>query len=177
MVEALHAVEPCILDSSPWSDILTEYYPGSNLDFLKGQHTLWPRLVRLPRLISDVIDYNRLVGTDADKNRMLQQRRHELHRGLDISSFERSSIESLQLEFCDSNAGGISRTYGVVAATSYFVILTATNILIDRGHKVLHNNQRASSASRTKFNERVCTPKTFTHKLWIIQEAFPSICT
>lgn len=129
MVEALNAVEPCILDSSPWNDMLIEC---RNHDFLKDKFALWPRLVRLPRLIYDVIEYNLFSGTNDETNRTLQQRAHEPRWDLDLSSLERFSLESLQLEFHDPNAGSIARTYGVIAATNYVCILTATSILIDR---------------------------------------------
>ena len=132
MVEAMNAVEPCILDSSPWNDILIECYPGGNHDFLKDQYALWPQLVRLPRLTYDVIEYTRFSGIDDKKNRMLRKRAHQLRCDLDLSSLEQSSLEGLQLEFHDPNAGSIAKTYGVIAATSYVCILTATSILIDR---------------------------------------------
>jgi hypothetical protein len=132
MVEAQNAVEPCILDSSPWNDILTECYQGANHDFLKDQYALWPRLVRLPRLIYDVIEHNRFSETDNETNRTLRQRAHELHWNLDLSSLERSSLESLQLNFHDPNAESIARTYGVLTATTYVCILTATSILVNR---------------------------------------------
>jgi len=132
MVEAPNSVEPCILDSSPWKDLLIERNPGRNHDFLKDQHALWPRLLRLPRLIYDVIEYNRFCGTNDKLNRALWQRAHELHRDLDLSSLEYSSLESLQIEFQDPNNTFIAGAYGVMAATNYVCILTATIILIDR---------------------------------------------
>ncbi|KAL2055454.1 hypothetical protein ABVK25_004262 [Lepraria finkii] len=132
LVKALNAVEPCIFDSLLWKDILIECYPGVNHDFLKDQYGLWPRLVRLPLLIYDVIEYNRPSGADDQTNRTLRQRAHKLHWNLDLSSLKRSSLESLQLEFHDPNAGSIARTYSVIAATNYACILTATSILIDR---------------------------------------------
>ena len=105
---------------------------GVNHDFLKDQYGLWPRLVRLPLLIYDVIEYNRPSGADDQTNRTLRQRAHKLHWNLDLSSLKRSSLESLQLELHDPNAGSIARTYSVIAATNYVCILTATSILIDR---------------------------------------------
>ena len=84
-----------------------------------------------------MIEYNRLSGADDQTNRTPQQRVHELHWNLDLSSLERSSLESLQLEFHDPNAGSIARTYSVIAATNYVCILTATSILIDRLVKFL----------------------------------------
>lgn len=132
MVEALNAVKPCILDRAPWNDPLIEQYSGCNQGFMKDQNALWSRLVRLPRLISDVIEYSRSDGTNKEMNRGLRQRAHELHIDLDLSSLERSSLESLQLECHNSNAETLARTYGVIVATHYVCILSATVILIDR---------------------------------------------
>ena len=165
MVEALHAVEPCILDSSPWNDILTECFPDSNLDFLKDHHALWPRRVRLPRLICDVIEYNRFTGTDVELNRVLQKRSHELQRGLDFSSLERSSLGSLQLECHDPNAGTMSRTYGVIAATSYLCILMATNILIDRLIRFLDAKYYLIMSQLHWPHERISTRESALRKL------------
>lgn len=128
----MHAVEPCILDSSPWNETLIESYPGSNHDFLKDQHALWPRLVRLPRLIFDVIEYSLFSGTGDETNRTLQHRAQELLCNLDLSDLRRSSLESLQLEMHDSNAGNTINAYGVMAATTYMILLTATITLIQR---------------------------------------------
>lgn len=132
MVEALNAVEPCILDSSPWNDVLMECCQGGNQDFSKDQYALCPRLVRLPRLIHDVIEYHRFSGTDNKANRTLRNRAYELHSNLDLSALERSSLENLQLEFHDPNAGSVAKTYSVIAATTYACIRTATIILVDR---------------------------------------------
>ena len=113
--------------------MLIEHCLGGNYDFLKDQYALWPQLVRLPRLIHDVVEYNRLNETDDEKHRALRQRAYELHSSLNnISSPEGSSLESLQLEFYDPNTGSLSRIYGILATMNYVGILTATSILIDR---------------------------------------------
>ncbi|KAF6232922.1 hypothetical protein HO173_008885 [Letharia columbiana] len=107
-----------------------ESYGSYNLESLSGHF-----VVHIPSRIghnASLIEYSRSDRTDKETNRGLRQRAHELHTDLDPSSLEHFSLESLQLEWCSSNAETLARTYGVIAATNYVCILSANVILIDR---------------------------------------------
>ena len=179
MVEALNNVEPCILDSAPWSHILAERYgsSGSNHDYLKDQYDLWPRLVRLPRLIYEVIEYARHNTTNDEMNRALRQRAYKLREGLDLSSFKVSSLQSFQLEFDDPNASPMARAYGVIAATNYVSILAATILLVNRLVFFLDTKSGLFLPDELFRSEESCTEKSSMRKLRLVEGTFSGICT